>query len=30
MYPQEQFSVASRSMNAVISVLAGGRPMPFG
>jgi hypothetical protein len=30
MYPQPQFSVASRSMSAAISALTGGRPVRFG
>jgi hypothetical protein len=30
LYPQLLFSVASRSMSVVISVLTGGRPVPFG
>ena len=29
-YPQPWFSVASRSMSAVISALTGGRPVRFG
>ena len=29
-YPQLWFSVASRSMSAVISALTGGRPVWFG
>jgi hypothetical protein len=29
-YPQLWFSVASRSMSAVISALTGGRPVRFG
>jgi hypothetical protein len=29
-YPQPVFSVASRSMSAVISALTGGRPVRFG
>jgi hypothetical protein len=30
LVPQLLFSVASRSMSVVISVLTGGRPVPFG
>ena len=30
MYPQPWFSVASRSISAVISVRTGGRPLRFG
>jgi hypothetical protein len=30
LYPQPLFSVASRSMSAAISALAGGRPVRFG